>query len=160
MSKIKLLVVDDETDFLEALTERLEIRNVDVTAAGSGDEALALVEKEDFAVALVDLRMPGMSGEELLKRMKKEKPLTEVIILTGHGSLDSAVSCLREGSYHYLQKPCELECLMDVLTEAYKVHVQNKLEVDAERMDRLVGIASTGSSARDILEKLRELDEG
>jgi DNA-binding NtrC family response regulator len=160
MSRIKLLVVDDETDFLEALAERLEIRDVDVTAAGNGEEALDLLRKEDFAVALVDLRMPGMSGEELLKQLKKERPLTEVIILTGHGSLDSAVSCLREGSYHYLQKPCELERLMEVLTEAYRLHVQNKLQVDAERMDKLVGIASTGSSARDILDKLRELDEG
>ncbi len=158
MNRIDLLVVDDEPDFLEALSERLMIRDVDVTTAGSGEEALDLARGRDFDVALVDLRMPGMSGEELLKRLKKEKPLTEVIILTGHASMDTAVSCLREGSYHYLEKPCDIETLLKVLTEAYRTHVQNKLKLDDERMEKLMGIAMQGT-AREILDKLRRLDE-
>lgn len=157
MNNIKLLVVDDETDFLEALAERLTIRDVDVTAAENGAEALNLVKRKDFDVALIDLRMPGMSGEELLRKLKKESPLTEVIIFTGHASLDSAVSCLREGSYHYLQKPCDIDTLLEVLTDAYRTHVQKKLEVDNEKMQELMGMA-VGGTAREILERLRELD--
>jgi len=158
MDTIKLLVVDDEKDFLETLAERLEIRGVDVSAASNGADAVELIEDNEFDVALIDLRMPGMSGEELLKKIKKASPLTEVIVFTGHGSLDSAVECLREGSYHYLQKPCDIDKLLEVLTEAYKKHVQNKLDVNNEKMEELMGVA-VGGTAREILDRLRKLDD-
>jgi DNA-binding NtrC family response regulator len=159
MNPINLLIVDDESEFRETLAERLELRDIDVTTVSSGTAALEEARKQDFDVALVDLKMPGMSGEELLAHLKKESPLTEIIILTGHGSVDSAVECLRSGSFHYLMKPCDIDSLMEVLTQAYRGRVEKKLDMDSRKMDEMLGTAMTSGSARSILDKLRELDE-
>ena len=116
--KIKLLVVDDEARFLKTLSDRLSLRDFDVTAVTSGEQALEEVERQIFDVALVDLKMPGISGDRLLEMLKQKHPLLEVVILTGHGSVDSAVKCTQKGSYGYLQKPCETEDLLEVLRGA------------------------------------------
>jgi DNA-binding NtrC family response regulator len=155
--KIKLLVVDDEVRFLEAISKRLTMRDFDVTAVSSGQEALDLADTQEFDLALVDLKMPGIPGEEVLDTLKKKHPFIEVIILTGHGSVESAVECTRAGSYGYLQKPAETEELMEVLKTAYQRRVQRKLKVSEKSLEQLMS-AATRMSALGILRKLRKME--
>lgn len=157
-SRIKLLVVDDEERFLATLSRRLTMRDFEVTPVSDGKAALEAARATDFDLALVDLKMPGMSGEEVLEALKKEHPLIEVVILTGHGSIESAVECVKAGSRHYLQKPCETETLLSVLKEAYQTRLERKLKHDTVRMTQLEQIA-LGESPLGILRRLKELEE-
>ena len=157
VKKIKLLVVDDEVDFLAALAERLEMRDFSVRTLTRGEEALALCRKEKFDLALIDLKMPGMDGRELLDRIKSEHKYLEVIILTGHGSLGSAVECAKSGAFSYLPKPYQLDELLKVLQEAYTERMKKKFIADKERTERILELAQ-GDSPRRILRRMRELD--
>ena len=154
---IRLLIVDDEVRFLQTLKERLQMRGFDVTAVTSGTQAVEVARSKSFDVALLDLKMPGMDGEEVLRILKEEHHLMEVIILTGHGSIESAVDCTKAGSHSYLQKPCETDELLEVLKDAYHKRVQRKLALDKEKVDELLRIA-TGESPLGILRRLRELE--
>jgi DNA-binding NtrC family response regulator len=116
------------------------------------------IEKR-YQVKFVDLKMPGINGEETLKALKAEHKWMEVIILTGHGTIDSAVELTKMGAYAYLQKPCSLDELMDSLKEAYKKKVMNKKNIADKKMDELLEVSKYGS-AREILRRLRELDKG
>ena len=102
--------------------------------------------------------MPGMDGEQTLEALKKEHPWMEVVILTGHGSVDSAVECTKIGAWSYLQKPCELDRLLSVLTDAYKKKVMNKMNIKEHRMNELLEM-SQYSSPKAILERIREFDK-
>lgn len=117
---INLLIVDDEEQFLSAISRSLELRDFNVIAVNRGDKALEAARSQPVDIALVDLKMPGMDGQETLESLKKEHPWMEIIILTGHGTIDSASSCTRSGAYSYLQKPCEFDQLLDTLVQAYK----------------------------------------
>jgi two-component system NtrC family response regulator len=156
--KIKLLIVDDEVPFLDAISRRLEMRGLDVRKAASGDEGLALARSEKFDIALVDLKMPGIDGMQLLKILKGEHRFLEVIILTGHGSLRSAVEATKLGAYGYLPKPYELDKLLETLRHAYESRMRKKFEADVERMKRIEDVAM-GQSPLGILRALRELDD-
>lgn len=156
--KINLMIVDDEEPFLEATRKRLEVRGFNVFCVNRGDKALELAGKQPIDIALVDLKMPGMSGEETLRALKKEHEWMEVVILTGHGSIDSAVETTRDGAYRYLQKPCELDHLLEVLTEAYKKRVMNRMEIEEQRMEEILKKAA-GDSPLAILRRLREVEE-
>ena len=155
--KIKLLVVDDEKQFLETICKRLELRDFKVTAVSSGEEAINAARKEEFEIALVDLKMPGMDGEQVLETLKKEHRFMEVVILTGHGSIDSAIRSTKLGAYSYLQKPCELDTLLNVLKEAYKKRIQKKYEYKDEKMKAIIS-EITPDSPLEILRKLKEMD--
>ncbi len=155
--KINLLIVDDETRFLESMTKRLEQRDFRVIAVDRGEKALEAARHTPIDIALVDLKMPGMSGEETLTALKKEHEWMEVVILTGHGSIDSAVECTRSGAYSYLQKPCDFEGLLSVLADAYKKRMMNKMHLDKKRMDEILGMALSGSPLA-ILRRLKELE--
>jgi DNA-binding NtrC family response regulator len=156
--KINLLIVDDEEQFLKSMTKRLEVRDFNVIAVDRGEKAIEAAREHPLDIALVDLKMPGMNGEQTLEALKKRHQWMEVVILTGHGSVDSAVECTRSGAYSYLQKPCEWERLLSVLAEAYKKKVMNKLNIKEKRMNQLLEM-STYSSPRAILERSRELDQ-
>ena len=156
--KINLLLVDDEEDFLRSTKKRLEVRNFNVITVNNGIDAIAAVRKNPIDVALVDLKMPGISGEETLAALKEEHELLEVIILTGHGSIDSAIETTKMGAYLYLQKPCELERLLEVLVDAYKKRVMNKMKIKEDKMNALINMATT-SSPLAILEKIKALDK-
>jgi DNA-binding NtrC family response regulator len=157
-SKIRLLIVDDEVQFLDSIAERLELRGFDVTKASRGVEALEIARNEKFDLALLDLKMPGMDGRELLEILKNEHKYLEVIMLTGHGSLDSAVECTKLGAFGYLPKPYELEKLLRVLKDAYEARLKKKFEQDQIRSKKLTELA-VGSSPLAILRALRELDD-
>ena len=157
--KINLLIVDDEEEFLNSITRSLELRDFKVVAVNRGEKAIEAAKNNPFDIALVDLKMPGMSGEETLKILKKQHKWMEVVILTGHGAVDSAVECTKSGAYSYLQKPCELGQLLEALRDAYKKKVMNRKKIEEKKMNELLNI-SISSRPREILRKLRELDQG
>jgi DNA-binding NtrC family response regulator len=156
--KIKLLIVDDEVQFLESIARRLTLRDFDVTRACNGEQAIAAARTAKFDLALLDLKMPGLDGKQVLEVLKKEHKYLEIIILTGHGSLSSAVECTKLGAFDYLPKPYELDKLLDVLCRAYEARLTKKFEADQARMEKIAKLAA-GQSARGILEALRELDD-
>jgi len=155
---IKLLIVDDETRFLEAIAHRLTKRGFHVETASNGPDAIALARNEKFDLALLDLKMPGMDGGQLLRILKREHRFLEVIMLTGHGSLESAVELTKAGAHSYLPKPYELEKLIEVLKEAFQTRLEKKFAADEEKTHAILQ-AATGESPLGILRKLRELDD-
>jgi len=98
MASFRVMIVDDEEDFVETIVKRLKDRGLTVDGVHSGSEALNLLETKDFDVVILDVKMPGMDGIETLREMKKRKPLTEVIMLTGHGSVESGIQGLQLGA--------------------------------------------------------------
>lgn len=115
---IKVLLVDDEVGFANILTKRLSKRNMDVTPVYTGIEAVQIIRKQDFDVAVLDLKMEDMDGIEVLKIFKKAYPEMAVIMLTGHGSEQAAREGIEFGAFDYLTKPCELEDLVEKILEA------------------------------------------
>jgi DNA-binding NtrC family response regulator len=118
LGRIKLLLVDDEEGYVNVLANRLSKRNIDVTKAYSGSQGIQAVRKEDFHVAVLDLKMEDMNGIEVLKIFKKMYPAMEVIMLSGHGSEQAAREGIALGAFDYLTKPCELEELIEKIREA------------------------------------------
>ena len=118
--RIRLLLVDDEEGYVNVLSNRLEKRNFQVTKAFSGGDAIKAVRKEDFDVAILDLKMEDMDGIEVLKIFKKAYPEMAVIMLTGHGSEKAAREGIEYGAFDYLTKPCELEDLVEKIRAATK----------------------------------------
>lgn len=172
---IKLLVVDDEVDFLNTLGERLADRGFDVTEVTNGPDAVEAARTGGFDLALIDLKMPGMDGMELLKILRENHKYLEVLMLTGHGSIESAVECTRLGAIDYLLKPCSLEVLLEKLKDAYTTRLKKKFAADKERSIEIERLANQGDplalwyeareqmkhrpSLRSIFRQLRELDD-
>jgi DNA-binding NtrC family response regulator len=119
MYPVKILLVDDEIPFVKTLTKRLSRRELNIITAFSGQEALARLEKEpDIEIIVLDIKMPGMNGLRTLEEIKREYPLVEVIILTGHSTVDSAIRGMRLGAFDYLLKPCDIDQLISRMKEA------------------------------------------
>ena len=116
---IRLLIVDDEIGYLEVLSKRFRKRKIDVTTASTGQQAIQLLRRHDFDVAVVDLKMTDMDGIEVLKVFKKMDPELAIVILTGHGSEQAAREGIEQGAFDYLTKPCDLQCLLDVVNAAH-----------------------------------------
>ena len=113
MNTVKLLLVDDEKSFLDTITKRLEKRELKVTAVYSGQDALAeLAKNKTIEVVILDVKMPGMDGIQTLKEIKRLFPLVEVIMLTGHATVESAIEGMGLGAFHYLMKPCDIDTLV------------------------------------------------
>ncbi len=117
--KIRVLIVDDEDRFRETTAAILARRGFSVTAVGSGIEALEEIRKQDVDVVVLDIKMPGMDGHEALREIRKLKSRAQVIMLTGHGTPDSALMGLRAGVFDYLTKPCDIELLALKIREAF-----------------------------------------
>jgi len=126
---IKVLLVDDENEFVEALAQRLEVRDFAVATAASGDEALARLGQEDFDVVILDVLMPGKDGIQTLWEIKQLKPLAEVIMLTGHGTVETAIEGMKRGAFDYLMKPTETDELVEKIKKAYnrKAEQENRI---------------------------------
>jgi len=121
MDKFKILIVDDETDFLETIVVRLKKRKLDATGVTSGEAAIEQLKKQIFDVILLDVKMPGgMDGIETLREIKKIQPLAEVVMLTGHASLETSIEGMKQGAFDYLLKPMKLENLLKKMTEAFE----------------------------------------
>ncbi len=116
-----VMLVDDEVPFVETMTKRLKKRELQVIAATSGQEALEkLNTNRNLDVVILDVKMPGMDGIDTLKETKKTNPLVEVIMLTGHATVETAIEGMKIGAFDYLMKPCEIEKLMEKVEEATK----------------------------------------
>ncbi|MEE4271508.1 MAG: response regulator [Thermoanaerobaculales bacterium] len=158
-NKINLLIVDDEERFLESISKSLELRDFNVIAVNRGDKAIEAAKQQPIDVALVDLKMPGISGEETLRQLKELNQWLEVVILTGHGAVQSAVDCTKLGAFSYLQKPCELSELIEALQAAYKQKVMNHRQLEQKKIEKMLRISGS-ASPRDIIRRLLEIDEG
>ena len=121
MELFSILVVDDEEDFVETMVNRLKKRTIDAVGVLSGEEALEMMGKRDFDVVILDIKMPGgMDGIETLKEIKKIQPLTEVILLTGHASVESSIEGMKLGAFDYVLKPIKLEELFPKVAQAFE----------------------------------------
>ena len=128
-NQIDLLLVDDDVEFRELLVQRFRRSGYQVQDAGDPMEALALAERRQFAVAVIDMGMPGLSGLELLDKLKAGQPDCEVILLTGQGSIETAVQAMKLGAYDYLIKPCamaELEVLIEKAADRGNLSKENR----------------------------------
>jgi two-component system, OmpR family, response regulator CpxR len=123
----KVLLVDDEREFVQTLSERIQMREMGSAVVYDGEEALSFVEEEEPEVMVLDLKMPGIDGMEVLRRIKRDYPDIEVIVLTGHGSEKDEEQCMELGAFAYLNKPVDLEKLSRIMKEAYaKVNGRKK----------------------------------
>jgi len=143
--KARLLIVDDEEQFVEALSERLSMRDYDVTTSLTGEDAIEKIKNYNFDVVILDVRLPGIEGTEVLREIKNLKPLTEVIMLTGHGTMEMAIEGMKLGALDILMKPCETE---DLTLKIDKAHDRK-----AEQEDRIraAKISDFTSSPRSVL---------
>ncbi|QCQ21510.1 response regulator [Desulfoglaeba alkanexedens] len=139
MEAIRVLLVDDEAEFLETLVKRLKKRRVDVQGVRSGEEALDLIRRQPVDVVVLDVKMPGMDGIQTLKAIKSMNPLVEVIMLTGHASVEVAIQGMELGAFDYLMKPMDIDELLYKVQDAYKKkalqekRIQRRKEVIAGR---------------------------
>jgi DNA-binding NtrC family response regulator len=155
---IKILLVDDEVKFLKAISDRLSLKGFTVTTAANGDDAILAAKKGGFDVAVVDLQMPGTDGAQVLKILKQNHRFIEIIMLTGHATVDSAVACTRLGAFKYLEKPYDFDKLVEALMEAYQARMKKKFESNQKRMDAIQKL-SMHQSPLGLLKALARLDD-
>jgi len=141
MIKPLVMLVDDEVPFVETTTKRLEKRNLKIIKAFSGEEALeTLKTHRNTDVVILDVKMPGMDGLETLTELKKQYPLIEVVMLTGHATVESAIEGMKLGAYDYLMKPCEIEELVLKVEEATKKKREHDDKIKEARVREAISI--------------------
>lgn len=158
MQEYKILVVDDEKDFLDGLKERLELRDVKPSTAASGKEAIEKLKEEEPEVMVLDLKMPGMDGMEVLKTVKKAYPTTQVIILTGHGTEEAKAKAEKLGAYAYMEKPVEMDALVETLNRAHTKFEMVKRHVDSAFMGAALSMAGEPDMARRVMKEVEDED--
>jgi len=114
----KVLLVDDEEDFLEVMAERMQARGIEVSTSSSAEEALRMIEAEPFDAIILDFMMPGMDGIETLKVIKAKKPELQIILLTGHATVQKGVEAMKLGALDFIEKPADLEILTEKIKKA------------------------------------------
>ena len=114
----KVLLVDDEEDFLEVMAERMQARGIEVSTSSSAEEALRMIENEPFDAIILDFMMPGMDGIETLKVIKAKKPELQIILLTGHATVQKGVEAMKLGALDFIEKPADLEILTEKIKKA------------------------------------------
>ncbi len=117
---LNVLFVDDEVDYLETLMKRMKKRNISVCGRNSGEEALELLKRDPVDIVIMDVKMPGMDGIQTLREIKKQYPTIEVIMLTGHASVEVAIDGMKLGAFDYLLKPIKIDQLLYKIQDAYK----------------------------------------
>ncbi len=122
MANEKVLLVDDEADFVEILAKRLKARNLDVLTASNGEDAIKLAGQHRFDAVILDLQMPGMDGIETLRQLIRDDPDQQVLLLTGHGTIEKGVEAVKEGAVDFLQKPIDIKELMEKIGRAATEH--------------------------------------
>lgn len=158
--KFTILIIDDEKNIREGLAANFELEEYNVKTAASGEEGLKLIERGDIDLVITDLRMNGISGEEVLRKVTAETPGIPVIILTGHGSIDSAVDAMRHGAYDFLTKPLNLDQLDMIVKRALESremslqHQQLKKEIEGENV--LSGMIGKSQAMLKIMETIKK----
>ena len=130
----KVLLVDDEVDFLDTLSERMRTRGMEVATANTGIEALQKVEKEAYDVIILDLQMPGVDGLEALKVLKAKRPELQVILLTGHATVEKGIEAMKLGAMDFLEKPADLSQLTEKIKKA---QAKKMLIVEKQNEDKI-----------------------
>jgi DNA-binding NtrC family response regulator len=140
MKTMKLLLVDDERAFLDTMTKRLEKRQIGVWAVYSGTDALdELEQNKGIEVVILDVKMPGMDGMETLVEIKKRFPLLEVIMLTGHATVETAIDGMKLGAFDYLMKPCDIDLLLSKATAAASKKRKQEEKIVEARIKEITG---------------------
>lgn len=128
MEPLRVLIVDDEAELVSALVERLNLRGFRARGVTAGEEALDLLDRESYDVVLLDVKMPGLGGLEVIRRIKEERPSLEVILLTGHGSVKNVEEGMALGAFDYLMKPVKIDNLVRVLKRAAEGEEESNTE--------------------------------
>lgn len=136
--KIKVLLVDDEKEFIQTLAERLEVRDFNVQTAFDGDGALSKIKEQDFDVVVLDVLMPGKNGIETLREIKSIKPLVNVIMLTGHATVETAIDGMKAGAYDYLMKPTDTNDLVGKITKAYDIKAEHEERIRKAEINKII----------------------
>jgi len=147
MEEMKMMLVDDEERFLATTKKLLSKKGIEAETALSGAEALEKLSSQTIHVVILDVKMPGMDGVETLKEIKKRFPMVEVIMLTGHATVESAVDGLKTGAVDYLMKPTDIDALIAKAQEAFK---------NRQHLEEKIRVAQTRASMKSALEILRE----
>jgi DNA-binding NtrC family response regulator len=136
--KIRVLLVDDEEEFVETLAQRLEVRDLEVATAFSGADALERLEEREIDVVVLDLQMPGVDGIQVLRKIRESKPLIEVIMLTGHATVETAIEGMKLGAFDFLIKPTETEELLEKIAQAFSRKSEQDRRIQEAEIDRIV----------------------
>ncbi|MBI4774257.1 MAG: response regulator [Deltaproteobacteria bacterium] len=159
--KLKVLLVDDEKEFVESLSERLELRNLSAEIAYNGEEALRTLKKGQPDVMVLDLRMPGIDGIEVLRKVRKDHPDVAVVILSGHGTEKDQKEAMRLGASAYLKKPVDVDQLVGTLHKVWNRLKKSKKAVDTLLMAAALSQAGEPGLAQEAMaDLLDEEDEG
>jgi two-component system, OmpR family, response regulator CpxR len=134
----KVLLVDDEEQFVEVLGQRLETRGFAVTSAFNGDDALAFIQDKEVDVVVLDVQMPGRDGVDTLREIKRIKPIVEVLMLTGHGTVETAIEGMKLGAYDYLMKPTDTNELVEKISKAHARKREQEERIQRATVDRIV----------------------
>lgn len=138
MGIASIMLVDDEVPFVETMTKRLTRREFDVQTAFSGEACIAALDKDhDIEVVILDVKMPGMDGIETLKQIKLRYPLLEVIMLTGHATVESAIDGMKLGAFDYLMKPCDMDQLIGKVTQAARLKREHEERIVQARVQAI-----------------------
>jgi DNA-binding NtrC family response regulator len=157
---ITILFVDDEELFLESMRKRLESRGFHVLVVNRGVKAIEAARKNPVDVAILDLKMPGMDGNELLRILKREHPWIEVIVLTGHGGVDEEFQSVVDGAHAYLHKPCSIEDILDAVAKAYKRRLMKKFKMKEDRLNSLIDSENPKGNTLGALRAMEKLEKG
>lgn len=156
MKGSKILLVDDEVVFTENMSKLLKSRGYMVKAVNEGNSAVEVLENDNFDVVVLDLKMPGMDGIQTLKEINRLGIFTEVLILTGHGSIDTAMEAIKLGAYDYLVKPCEIDELIEKIEGAW----EKKDSIERKDMDeKIKKLVESPSSVYDLFPKGKKKKE-
>ena len=140
MSMAKILLIDDEASFLEVLAKRLETRNLTIATALSGEAGLKILAKDHAVdVVILDVKMPGLDGIETLQLIKKNFPLVEVVMLTGHATVETAIEGMKLGAFDYLMKPCDIDLLVQKVQEAKEKKIKHEEKIVQAQMKEITG---------------------
>lgn len=154
--KFKILLVDDEKEFVESLSERLKLRDLDAEIAFDGEEALERVKKGEPDIMVLDLRMPGIDGIEVLRRVKESHPHIQIVILTGHGTEKDEEAAERLGAFAYMTKPVNIDELVTNVNSAWERLKKIKARMDTAFMAAALAQAGQTDMAREAMSKITQ----
>ena len=135
----KILLVDDDMDFLSIMSERMQTRGMDVSTAASAKEAIQMAEAESFDAIILDLQMPEMDGLEALKVLKAQKPELQVILLTGHATIEKGVEAMKLGAMDLMEKPADLKTLAEKIKKAQAKKMILVEKQSEEKIKNIIG---------------------
>jgi two-component system NtrC family response regulator len=156
-SDIKVLLIDDEQTLLEYLSKRLLREGFTIKATFSGEEAVEVATNDNFDVAVVDLKMPGIDGVETQKRLHDIQPFLQCIVLTGHGSVETALESGQEDAFQYLLKPIDYEVLVKTIKDAYEKKLESQNVKFREQVEEIYRSGLGAKGIRKAINKLRKI---